>query len=134
MRYLPFLLLTGCLDYASVSKARATLDGGKADDLLDGDVQADGGKPSADLAGMSSPDLAGPLPDMCGVVHDNGARISGAYGMLKTASSMHYGQLPGHTYVVIDASGVIRHVYDDPNMAIHNDQLIDELRKISIAS
>ena len=45
---------------------------------------------------------------------------------------MHYGQLPGHTYVVIDGNGVIRHVYDDPNMAIHNDQLVDELKKLSI--
>lgn len=68
------------------------------------------------------------------VVHDNGAKVSGAYGMLKTSSSMHYGQLPGHTYVVIDATGTIRHAYDDPNMAIHNDQLVDELRKITAPS
>ena len=66
------------------------------------------------------------------VVHDNGGKASSAYGVLTTKSSMHYGQLPGHTYVVIDGNGVIRHVYDDPNMAIHNDQLVDELKKLSI--
>ncbi|MBI4089916.1 MAG: redoxin domain-containing protein [Candidatus Kerfeldbacteria bacterium] len=64
------------------------------------------------------------------VVHDVGGPVSAKFGVLKTASSMHYGQLPGHTYVVIDADGVIRHVYDDPNMAIHNDVLVKELAKI----
>lgn len=64
------------------------------------------------------------------VVHDNGGKVSSAYGVLTTKSSMHYGQLPGHTYIVIDGNGVIRHVYDDPNMAIHNDQLVDELKKL----
>ncbi|MBI4426576.1 MAG: redoxin domain-containing protein [Candidatus Kerfeldbacteria bacterium] len=65
------------------------------------------------------------------VVHDNGAKVSSAYGVLTTKSSMHYGQLPGHTYVVIDQNGIIRHVYDDPNMAIHNDQLVEEIAKLS---
>jgi peroxiredoxin Q/BCP len=66
------------------------------------------------------------------VVHDNGRTVSSKYGVLTTKSSMHYGQLPGHTYVVIDGNGVIRHVYDDPNMAIHNNQLVDELKKLSV--
>lgn len=65
------------------------------------------------------------------VLHDVGGRVSSAFGMLTTRSSMHYGQLPGHSYVVIDKEGVIRHVYDDPNMAIHNDQLAEELKKLS---
>lgn len=64
------------------------------------------------------------------VVHDIGGVVSGQFGMLTTKSSMHYGQLPGHSYVVIDAGGVIRHAYDDPMMAIHNDQLVEELKKI----
>lgn len=66
------------------------------------------------------------------VVHDDGGTVSSKYGVLKTKSSMHYGQLPGHTYIVIDGNGIIRHVYDDPNMAIHNDQLVDELKKLSV--
>ncbi len=65
------------------------------------------------------------------VLHDVGAKISSAYGMLTTRSSMHYGQLPGHSYVLIDKDGIIRHVYDDATMAIHNDQLAEELKKLS---
>lgn len=65
------------------------------------------------------------------VLHDNGGAVSSKYGMLTTASSMHYGQLPGHTYVVIDKNGIVRHVYDDPNMAIHNDALANELAKLT---
>ncbi len=64
------------------------------------------------------------------VVHDNGGSVASKYGMLTTKSSMHYGQLPGHSYVVIDKDGIIRHVYDDPNMAIHNDALIGEIAKL----
>lgn len=51
--------------------------------------------------------------------------------MLKTSSSMHYGSLPGHTYVIIDKEGMVRHVFDDPNMSIHNDQLVAEISKFS---
>ena len=65
------------------------------------------------------------------VVFDKGATVSKQFDMLKSASSMHYGSLPGHTYVLIDKEGIVRHVFDDPNMAIHNDQLIAELDKVS---
>ncbi len=65
------------------------------------------------------------------VVFDSDAAVSSAYGMLTTTSSMHYGQYPGHSYVVIDKEGVIRHVYDDPNMGIHNDELVEEIAKLS---
>ena len=64
------------------------------------------------------------------VVFDKGGVASNAFGMLKTPSSMHFGQLPGHTYVIIDKEGIIRHVYDDPRMAIHNDGLADELSRL----
>lgn len=65
------------------------------------------------------------------VLHDTNGSVSALYGMLNTKSSMHYGQLPGHSYVVIDKDGVVRHVYDDPNMAIHNEQLVNELNTVS---
>lgn len=65
------------------------------------------------------------------VVFDTDAEASNTYGMLTTASSMHYGQYPGHSYVVIDKQGIIRHVYDDPNMGIHNDELVEEIAKLS---
>lgn len=68
------------------------------------------------------------------VLHDITTSMSSSYGMLTTASSMHYGQLPGHTYVVIDADGVIRHVYDDPTMSIHNDQLLEEIKRLDSSS
>ncbi len=65
------------------------------------------------------------------VVFDKNAAISKQFGMLTTASSMHYGSLPGHTYVLIDKEGAIKHIFDDPNMSIHNDQLFAELSKIN---
>ncbi|MBI4101358.1 MAG: redoxin domain-containing protein, partial [Candidatus Nealsonbacteria bacterium] len=65
------------------------------------------------------------------VVFDNGASVSNKFGMLKTASSMHYGAFPGHTYVLMDKEGLVRHVFDDPNMALHNDQLSAELKKLN---
>ena len=65
------------------------------------------------------------------VVFDQGGTVAKQYGMLTTASSMHYGQLPGHSYVVIDKEGIVKHIFDDPNMSIHNDQLVAELNKLS---
>ncbi|MBI2984699.1 MAG: redoxin domain-containing protein [Candidatus Kerfeldbacteria bacterium] len=78
-----------------------------------------------DKAVSQMPELARAI-----VVHDTNGAVSSKYGMLTTKSSMHYGQLPGHSYVVIDKQGIIRHVYDDANMAIHNDQLVGELAKL----
>lgn len=65
------------------------------------------------------------------VLFDTEGTVSRAFGMLTAPSSMHYGRYPGHTYVVFDREGVIRHVYDDPSMGIHNDQLVTELAKLS---
>lgn len=65
------------------------------------------------------------------VVFDNGAVVSNQFGALSTPSSMHPGSLPGHTYIVIDKEGMVRYVFDDPNMGIRNDQLIEELKKLN---
>lgn len=65
------------------------------------------------------------------VVFDKDATVSKQFGMLTTASSMHYGSLPGHSYVIIDKEGVVRHMFDDPNMAIHNDQLAAEIARLN---
>ena len=65
------------------------------------------------------------------VVFDKDATVSKKFNTLKTASSMHYGSLPGHTYVIIDKEGIIRYVFDDPNMGIRNDQLVAELSKLN---
>lgn len=65
------------------------------------------------------------------VLFDTNAKVSRAYGMLTTASSMHYGQFPGHSYVVIDPAGTIVHAFDDPNMGIHNDALVGEVQQVA---
>lgn len=65
------------------------------------------------------------------VVFDAGAAVSGKLGVLTTPSSMHYGSLPGHTYILIDKDGTVKHVFDDPRMAIHNDGLVAELEKLN---
>ena len=65
------------------------------------------------------------------VVFDKGAAVSRIFGMLTTASSMHYGSLPGHTFILIDKEGMIRHIFDDPNMAIHNDELVKEIARLN---
>ncbi|MEK7180988.1 MAG: peroxiredoxin family protein [Patescibacteria group bacterium] len=64
------------------------------------------------------------------VVFDKDGIVSKKFGMLTTPSSMHYGSLPGHSYVLIDKQGVVRHMFDDPNMSLHNDQLIEQLAQI----
>jgi len=43
---------------------------------------------------------------------------------------MHKGGMPGHTYIIIDADGIIRYTLDDPKMGIQNEALIKELSKI----
>lgn len=61
---------------------------------------------------------------------DDGGDVSRAFNVLKTESSMHYGSLPGHTYVIIDKAGVVRDVYDDPRMAIRNDEIFTKIQAL----
>ncbi len=65
------------------------------------------------------------------VVFDKGSAVSRQFGALTTASSMHYGSLPGHTFFIIDKEGIIRYAFDDPKMGIRNDQLVTEIAKLS---
>jgi len=71
-----------------------------------------------------------PLSSPATVVFDKDATVSKQFGLLAVASSMHPGSLPGHTFVLIDKEGVVKHIFDDPNMGIHNDQLVAELNKL----
>lgn len=64
------------------------------------------------------------------VVFDEGVVFSKSLGVLTVPSSMHYGSLPGHTYIILDKEGIIRYVFDDPKMALRNDQLSEELNKL----
>ncbi|MCL4417099.1 MAG: redoxin domain-containing protein [Patescibacteria group bacterium] len=63
------------------------------------------------------------------VLFDTDKKVSASYNMLSLPSSMHKGQLPGHTYVVLDKRGIVRYVLDDPQMAIRNQQLLTEIDK-----
>jgi peroxiredoxin len=62
---------------------------------------------------------------------DTGAVVAKNLGLLTLPSSMHRGSLPGHTYIVVDKEGIVRFVKDDPNMAIANDLLINEIAKFN---
>lgn len=62
---------------------------------------------------------------------DVGANTSKQLGVLTTASSMHKGSLPGHTYILIDKEGIVRYVFDDPNMAIANDMLMKKIAELN---
>ena len=64
------------------------------------------------------------------VLFDTDKRISITYDMLSLPSSMHKGQLPGHTYVVIDKEGIVRYVKDDVSLAVRNQELIAEINKL----
>lgn len=65
------------------------------------------------------------------VLFDTTKTVSKEYGMLFLASSMHKGQYPGHTYVILDKNGVVQFVKDDPQMAVRNDELRKELEKLN---
>lgn len=61
---------------------------------------------------------------------DTSLSVSQSYGLLNLASSMHKGVKPGHTYVVVDKTGIVRYTYDDPTMGIQNSRLKQELAKL----
>lgn len=64
------------------------------------------------------------------VVFDAGAAVAGKFGALTAPSSMHVGLFPGHTYVLMNKEGIVRFVFDDPGMGIHNDRLAAEIAKL----
>lgn len=64
------------------------------------------------------------------VLFDNDRSISNQYGMLTLPSSMHRGEFPGHTYVILDREGIVKFTKDDPQMGIRNEELRNELKKI----
>ncbi len=72
------------------------------------------------------------MPDLgkAAVLFDTDRAISQAFGMFTAPSSMHYGSMSGHSFVVIDKQGIVRFVYDDPNMGIDNDKIVDNLKTL----
>ena len=65
------------------------------------------------------------------VLLDTDKKVSKTYGVLTIASSMHRGEFPGHTYIVLGKDGVIRNIFDDPNMRVNNLEIKEALNKIS---
>lgn len=61
------------------------------------------------------------------ILLDSDNAVSNRYGMLSLPSSMHRGSKPGHTYVIVDANGLVRYTQDDVNMGIQNQTLVNEL-------
>ena len=72
------------------------------------------------------------MPDLsvATVLFDTTRNVSSTYGVLKLESSMHRGQFPGHTYILIDKEGTVRFIKDDVQMAIRNGELIAEVNKL----
>ena len=64
------------------------------------------------------------------VLLDVDRKVSSTYGVLNLPSSMHKGQFPGHSYVVIDKNGVVRFANDDTQMAIRNKELLSEISNL----
>ena len=64
------------------------------------------------------------------VLFDTDKLVAATYNTLSLPSSMHKGSLPGHTYVVVDKKGIVRYVYDDPSMAIRNQQILAEINRL----
>ncbi len=65
------------------------------------------------------------------VLFDTNKNVSNEYGMLTVNSSMHYGSYPGHTFILIDKQGIVRYVFDDPNMGVDNDKVAGELAQMN---
>lgn len=72
------------------------------------------------------------MPELAGntVLLDPNREVSGLYGVLALNSSMHRGQFPGHTYILIDKEGVVRFEKDDAQMAVRNQELLSEVAKL----
>ena len=65
------------------------------------------------------------------VLLDIDKKVTSIYGVLTLNSSMHRGQFPGHTYIIVNKEGIVRYLLDDADMKIRNKELLKELEKIS---
>jgi len=65
------------------------------------------------------------------ILFDTDKSVSKGFGMLNVSSSMHYGAYPGHSFVVVDKEGIVRFVFDDPNMGINNDKVVESLKTLN---
>jgi len=72
------------------------------------------------------------MPELAGntVLLDPDRTVAKLFGVLTLTSSMHKGQFPGHTFILVDKDGVVRYTLDDPAMAIRNTELLTEIAKL----
>lgn len=72
------------------------------------------------------------MPELAGntVLLDTDLSVSNLYGVLTLNSSMHRGQFPGHTYIIIDKEGIVRFTQDDVQMAVRNKELLAQIEKL----
>ncbi len=64
------------------------------------------------------------------VLFDADRSVSTNYGVMTLPSSMHRGQFPGHTYLIVDKDGIVRFARDDSQMAVRNKELLAEVGKL----
>lgn len=79
---------------------------------------------------------AGPLQQMpalksANILFDTNGTVSKAYDVLNLPSSMDPGVLPGHTFFLINKSGIIRWTLDDPTMSIDNNKVLAAISRIN---
>jgi peroxiredoxin Q/BCP len=63
------------------------------------------------------------------LLFDTAKTVSANYDTLNLPSSMHKGAKPGHTYAIVGPDGIVRYTFDDTNMGVRNDKLIDEIKQ-----
>lgn len=64
------------------------------------------------------------------VLFDSDRQVSALYGVLTLPSSMHKGQFPGHSYVLINKEGIVKFIKDDVQMATRNQEMLAEIDKL----
>lgn len=62
------------------------------------------------------------------VLLDTDKKMSMAYKILDLSSSMHMGEKPGHTFVLVGNDRKIKWVGDYPDMRVTNEQIIDKIK------
>src|SRR3989344_67745 len=130
----------GSLQGASISKQLSSLVGNPMPDIQLADKDGKGFNPdqiqAISILADSAEDWQKAIAEMpklakARTLFDENAATSRRLGMLTTASSMHRGMLPGHTYVLLNKDGIVNYIFDDPNMAIANDMLLRKIEELN---
>lgn len=64
------------------------------------------------------------------VLFDPQGQTSKKLGLLAVKSVMHKGEMPGHTYMLLNKEGIVNALYDDPFMALNNDKIAESLNSL----